>query len=90
MSETVRGLLAGFDDRVPTDRAPVVVDVAAAPPPKPLTRTLEELATLGDDELLVQLNDREPRHLFPKLDERGASYASIDHDGSAVTAIWHP
>ena len=90
MSEAVSGLLTGFDDRVPTDREPIVIDVATAPPPKPLTRTVEEVASLGADELLIQLNDREPRHLFPKLDERGASYVSIDHEGSVATAIWLP
>ena len=89
MSEPAQ-LLSAFDDRVPTDRVPTVVDVATAPPPKPLTRTLRELAALGDDELLVQVNDREPTHLFPKLDERGAAYASVDHDDSVLTAIWLP
>jgi uncharacterized protein (DUF2249 family) len=89
MSEAACHLTA-FDDRVPTDREPTVVDVAAAPPPKPLTRTLEALATLGDDELLVQVNDREPAHLFPKLDERGAAYASVARDDGVVTAIWLP
>lgn len=89
MSETSHPL-AGFDDSVPTDRDPTVIDVSTAPPPKPLTRTLRELAALGDDEILVQLNDREPKHLFPKLDERGAAYASVDRDETVVTAIWFP
>ena len=89
MSEPAQ-LLSAFDDRVPTDREPTVVDVATAPPPEPLTRTLRELAALGDDELIVQLNDREPTHLFPKLDERGAAYATVDRGDSVRTAIWLP
>lgn len=90
MSETATGSLSAFDGNVPTDREPTVVDVATAPPPKPLTRTLRVLGELGDDEILVQVNDREPTHLFPKLDERGASYATVERDESVLTAIWLP
>jgi uncharacterized protein (DUF2249 family) len=72
------------------DRAVVTVDVAMAPPPEPLTRTLEALATLDHDELLLQVNDREPTHLFPKLDDRGAAYATTEREEAVVTAIWFP
>ena len=89
MSETTR-LPPVLDDAVPADRAPVVVDVATAPPPKPLTETLGALAELAADEVLVQVNDREPTHLFPKLDDRGAAYATADHEDRVVTAIWFP
>jgi uncharacterized protein (DUF2249 family) len=82
--------LAAFDDSVPTDRTPVVIDVATAPPPKPLTRTLSALADLAADEVLVQVNDREPTHLFPKLADRGAEYATAEDEDGVVTAIWFP
>lgn len=90
MSETATGTLSTFDESVPSDREPTVIDVAASPPPKPLTRTLRVLGELGDDEVLVQVNDREPTHLYPKLDERGASYATVERDESVLTAIWLP
>ncbi|WP_152041967.1 DUF2249 domain-containing protein [Salinigranum salinum] len=89
MSETAR-LPPALESTVPTDRAVVAVDVATAPPPEPLTRTLEALATLDDDELLLQVNDREPTYLFPKLDDRGAAYATAERVETVVTAIWYP
>lgn len=88
MSETAR-LPPALEATVP-DRRPVVLDVATAPPPKPLTETLAALADLGDDEVIVQVNDREPVHLFPKLDDRGAAYATADRGDAVVTAIWFP
>jgi uncharacterized protein (DUF2249 family) len=89
MSEPVR-LPPALEPAVPTDRAVVVVDVATAPPPKPLTRTLEALGSLDGEELLLQVNDREPTHLFPKLDDRGAAYATAERAETVVTAIWYP
>jgi hypothetical protein len=89
MSEPTE-LPPALHDTVPTDREPVVVDVATAPPPKPLTETLTALADLADDEVLVQVNDREPAHLFPKLDDRGAAYATTEREGAVVTAVWFP
>ncbi|AUV83973.1 hypothetical protein C2R22_12215 [Salinigranum rubrum] len=90
MSETADASLSAFDDCVPTDREHTVVDVSAAPPPKPLTRTLRILADLDDDEILLQVNDREPTHLYPKLDERGAAYATVERGTSVLTAVWKP
>jgi hypothetical protein len=90
MSETASALLSAFDEQVPTDRELVLLEVATAPPPKPLTRTLHTLADLEDEEILVQINDREPTGLYPKLDERGVSYATIERDESVLTALWKP
>ena len=90
MSETATGTLSAFDGSVPTDREPTIVDVAASPPPKPLTRTLRVLGELSDDEVIVQVNDRVPTGLYPKLDERGASYATVERGESVLTAIWLP
>lgn len=70
-------------DRVET------LDVRDLPPPKPLQETLETLEALGDEPMLVQTNDRTPKHLLPKLEERGYAYESVG-DGPAYTAIWKP
>ncbi|MFB6081575.1 MAG: DUF2249 domain-containing protein [Halanaeroarchaeum sp.] len=75
-------------DGVPDDRTLVVVDVRELPPPEPLTETMEAVADLGDDELLVQVNDRVPQHLFPRLDEHGITYESVETDDGALTALW--
>jgi hypothetical protein len=41
--------------------------------------------------VLVQVNDRAPRHLYPKLDDRGYEYATVETgDGPVVTTIWQP
>lgn len=42
--------------------------------------------------MLVQRNDRVPRFLCPKLEDRGYAYETVDADGDdeAVTVIWRP
>jgi len=66
------------------------LDVRDLGPPKPLAKTLERLVDLGDEAVLVQLNDRAPRHLYPKLDDRGYEYATVERDGATVTTVWRP
>lgn len=76
---------------VPKDTPYERVDAADLPPPEPLTKTLETLAQLDDEEVLVQTNDRAPQHLYPKLDERGYEYATFEEsDDEVVTVIWKP
>ena len=71
--------------------------------PQPLTRTLERLAELDDETVLVQLNDRAPQHLYPKLADRGYQYDTQELPAPledalepasggdpVVTAIWKP
>jgi uncharacterized protein (DUF2249 family) len=72
----------------PTTRPTETMDVREAPPPEPLRRTLERLADLDDRTVLVQLNDRAPQHLYPKLDDRGYRYETVDTDDAVVTAVW--
>ncbi|MFC7026503.1 DUF2249 domain-containing protein [Halomicroarcula sp. GCM10025324] len=72
----------------PTDRATEYLDVRSLGPPEPLTETLETLADLGDDTVLLQRNDRAPQHLYPKLDQRGYAYETVETDEATVTAIW--
>ncbi|SNZ03862.1 Uncharacterized conserved protein [Natronoarchaeum philippinense] len=64
------------------------LDVRQLGPPKPLSETLELLAELDDEIVLFQLNDRAPQHLYPKLDDRGYVYDTVDLDDATVTAIW--
>ncbi|MFW6458403.1 MAG: DUF2249 domain-containing protein [Halodesulfurarchaeum sp.] len=74
---------------VPTEREPTVVDVRDLPPPEPLQETLGTLEGMDGKELLVQVNDRRPQHLFPMLEERGYEFESTGED-PAYTAIWKP
>ncbi|WP_209543690.1 DUF2249 domain-containing protein [Halorubrum trapanicum] len=74
----------------PTGGETVSLDVRELGPPKPLRETLERVETLGDDDVLVQYNDRTPQFLFPRLDDRGFAYAAVETDATdaVVTAIW--
>jgi hypothetical protein len=83
------GLLA--EAGVPQDRDREHLDARELPPPKPLSETLERLVELPDDTVLVQENDRVPQHLFPKLEDRGYVWESMETaDGTVLTAIWKP
>ena len=72
----------------PGGRPTEFIDARDLAPPGPLSRTLETLATLDDDAVLVQLNDRAPQLLYPKLDDRGYRYDTVEVDDGVVTAIW--
>jgi len=74
----------------PTDRPVETLDVRELGPPKPLSETLELLADLPDETVLVQYNDREPQFLYPKLEDRGYRFETVEADGQTVTAIWTP
>lgn len=63
------------------------LDVRQLGPPEPLSRTLERLAEM-DAGVLIQLNDRAPRHLYPRLDDRGYRYETVRTGEAVVTAIW--
>lgn len=76
------------NSRAPEDRPRERLDVRTLPPPEPLRRTLERLAELGDDVVLVQENDRAPQHLYPMLEERGYAYETAETDEGVVTVIW--
>lgn len=81
-----------FLDRagVPEGREHETLDARDLPPPRPLKDTLERLADLDDDVALVQLNDRRPQHLYPRLDERGYRHETLEDDDTVVTVIWTP
>ncbi|QOS12834.1 MULTISPECIES: DUF2249 domain-containing protein [Haloferax] len=80
--------LDGLD--APSERAVSFLDVRELPPPEPLTETMNRLAALDGETVFVQLNDREPKFLYPKLDDRGFAYCSAEREDGVVTAIWEP
>jgi len=65
-----------------------LLDAAELPPPEPLNRTLERLTELDEETVLVQVNDRAPQHLYPRLEERGYSYDTVETDEGVVTVVW--
>jgi len=71
----------------PADEPVERLEVADLGPPHPLKKTLERLAEM-DGGVLVQYNDRAPQHLYPKLDDRGYSYETLEYDDEIVTVIW--
>ncbi|GAB7008245.1 DUF2249 domain-containing protein [Halorubrum trueperi] len=73
---------------VPADRPIETLDVRDLGPPEPLRRTLELLADLPAETVLVQRNDRTPQFLFPKLADRGYVHDTAETDDAVVTAIW--
>ena len=74
----------------PRDRRCERLAAADLPPPEPLRRTLERLASLDDDAVLLQTNDRRPQYLYPKLEDRGYEYATEETVEGVLTAIWRP
>lgn len=72
----------------PADAPTRQLDVRSLGPPEPLKNTLETLTNLDADTVLVQVNDRAPQHLYPKLADRGYAYETVETDDATVTAIW--
>jgi hypothetical protein len=79
-------VVAGTDAPPDTDWEPL--DARDLPPPRPLRDTLERLRDLDGETGLVQVNDRAPRHLYPRLTDRGYEYETVETDGAVVTVIW--
>jgi uncharacterized protein (DUF2249 family) len=75
---------------VPTGRPTERLDVRHLAPPGPLRETLALLGSLDPETVLVQVNDRAPRHLYPTLEERGYTYETVSSDGRSLTVIWRP
>jgi len=86
MADATQSILA--ETGAPSDAPVETLDVAAAGPPAPLRQTLELLPDLDDDVVLVQYNDRAPQHLYPKLDDRGYAYETVEEANATVTVIW--
>lgn len=76
------------ETEAPTDRPSEVLDVRSLGPPEPLTRTLELLADVPEETVLVQRNDRAPQFLYPKLEDRGYRFETVEGDDETLTVIW--
>lgn len=72
----------------PADRPRETLDARDLPPPQPLQQTLERLADLDEEAVLVQFNDRAPQHLYPKLGDRGYAYETVETEEVVVTVVW--
>lgn len=72
----------------PADAPQDFLDARELPPPKPLQETLERIETHDDETVFVQLNDRTPQLLYPKLEDRGYAYETLEVDEGMVTIIW--
>ena len=72
----------------PSDAPVETLDVRQLGPPKPLRETLELLPELDDETVLIQYNDRAPQHLYPRLDDRGYSYETVEAVDVTTTVIW--
>ncbi|SDK18288.1 DUF2249 domain-containing protein [Natronorubrum texcoconense] len=72
----------------PSDRPREILDVRSLGPPGPLAKTLETLTDRSDDIVLVQRNDRVPQFLYPKLEDRGYAYETVERADEIVTIIW--
>lgn len=87
MSEHVQHPAIAETD-APSDAPVETLDVRSLGPPEPLRQTLETLAELPGDTVLLQRNDRAPQHLYPKLTDRGYAYETIESAEETTTVIW--
>lgn len=69
----------------------VILDVRYLEPPEPMVRTLEALESLPRGKTLLQINERVPQFLLPRLDERGFVYEVREQSPDLVRIfIRHP
>jgi uncharacterized protein (DUF2249 family) len=76
------------ETEAPSGRPTETLDARDLPPPEPLRNSLELLAELDEEVVLVQRNDRAPQHLYPKLEDRGYEYETVETDDEVVTVVW--
>ncbi|HEX7128151.1 MAG TPA: DUF2249 domain-containing protein [Thermodesulfobacteriota bacterium] len=69
------------------DPAVVVLDVRGLEPPEPMTRTLEALERLPEHASLLQINERVPRFLLPRLAERGFAWEILHESADEVRVM---
>jgi uncharacterized protein (DUF2249 family) len=67
----------------------VVLDVRGMEPPEPMVRTLAALETLPPGKTLVQINERVPQFLLPRLDALGFEYRVREQDDALVRVFIH-
>lgn len=62
----------------------IVLDVRGLEPPEPMVHTLAALERLPHGHTLVQINERVPRFLLPRLEEQGFQYEIVEQPGDVV------
>ena len=78
---------AGHPAESSQDAGVVVLDVRDLDPPEPMVRTLAALEKLPAGGTLVQVNERVPQFLLPRLEELGFEH-SIRDDGAGVVRVF--
>lgn len=69
---------------VPEDAPLVVIDVRGMEPPEPMVRTLAALEELPHGKTLLQINERVPQFLLPRLEELGFTYKIVEQAEGVV------
>ena len=68
---------------------PIMLDVRGLEPPEPMERVLGALSTLGTDEQLLMIIDRQPRPLYRILQNNGYDYReTFKPEGIFEILIW--
>lgn len=75
---------AADEPAMEADAGMVVLDVRELEPPEPMMRTLEALAELPRGKTLLQINQRVPQFLLPKITERGFKYEIREQSADLV------
>jgi uncharacterized protein (DUF2249 family) len=74
--------------RVTTDDS-LIVDARGLEPPQPMAKILESLSRIETEGQILARTDRRPMLLYPKLEDRGFKYATVEiADGWFETRIW--
>lgn len=69
----------------------LTLDVRNLPPPQPMIRILEAVATLHPGTKLVIKNSRVPHLLYPRLKERGLEVTTEEQpNGEVILTILRP
>lgn len=73
--------------RIDADPGVIVLDVRGLDPPEPMVRTLAALEELPADGTLVQVNERVPQFLIPRLEELGFAH-TVREDEAGVVRVF--
>jgi uncharacterized protein (DUF2249 family) len=67
----------------------IMLDVRGLEPPEPMERVLDALSTLGPDDQLLMVIDRQPRPLYRILQNDGYTYReTLRPEGIFEILIW--
>ncbi len=76
-------------DIIRNTRTIITIDCRDLEPPEPFVKVMEAVGRMKDNEALLMLHRHTPRHLFPKLEERGLKYEIKEFEDSSVEIlIW--